>query len=110
MTDKIIHSIIEILDKSYPVRCQESEVASLQTAAAFLNDKIKAVRDSGKVANPERIFIVTALNLTHELLQLQQQKSTLADLIQQRISQLQEKLDFAVKKNPEQQELVYTTE
>jgi cell division protein ZapA len=107
--DKIVHSIIEILDKSYPVRCQESEVASLQEAALYLNEKIQTVKDSGKMISPERMVIVAALNLTHELLQSQKQKSSLADLIQHRIGQLQEKLDFAVNQTS-QQELVYTTE
>jgi len=109
MTQKIIHSIIEILDKSYPVRCRESELASLQEAAAYLNEKIQTVKNAGKIGNTERILIVTALNLTHELLQANQQKTTLTDLIQQRIGHLQDKLDTAINKE-KQMELVYTSE
>jgi len=44
MTDKIVTTSIEILGKLYPVRCQESEVNSLQLAADLLNQKMSEVQ------------------------------------------------------------------
>ena len=98
MTDKIVNSTIEILGKYYPVRCTESEVESLQQAAEYLSQKMAEVQEAGKIVNPERIFIVTALNIAHELLQSNRQKLSLANCVQQRISQLQDKLDGAINK------------
>jgi len=109
MTEKTINTTIEILGKFYPVRCQESEAKSLQQAAEYLNNQMKDVQDSGKAINLERIAIITALNMAHQLLQIDQQKSGLMSKINQRIAHLQDKLDSAINKTM-QTELVYTGE
>jgi cell division protein ZapA len=109
MTDKIVNSTIEILGKFYPIRCKEPELKSLQQAAEYLNQKMMEVQDSGKVINLERIAIITALNITHQFLQLDQQKLGLVTRINQRITQLQDKLDTAIKTTQTQTEF-YTTE
>lgn len=109
MTDKIVSTTIEILGKTYPVRCSESELKSLQQAAVFLNQKMLEVKESGKAINLERIAIITALNMSYQFLQLDQQKNGIMNKINQRISQLQDKLDTAINKTS-QTELVYTPE
>ena len=109
MTDNIISSTIEILGKYYPIRCPESELASLQEAATFLNQKMIDVQDSGKVINLERIAIITALNIAHDYLQLDQQKSSFMSKISQRISSLQDRLD-TVMHETRQTEMIYTAE
>lgn len=109
MTTKIVSTTIEILGKYYPIRCSESELASLQQAAAFLNQKMTEVQESGKVINLERIAIITALNISHQFLQLDQQKSSLTDKINQRITQLQNKIETAISQ-PLETELIYTAE
>jgi cell division protein ZapA len=109
MTDKIVSTTIEILGKLYPIRCQESELGSLQQAAELLNQKMNEVKESGKVINLERIAIITALNIAHQFLQLDQQKHHHANKINQRITQLQDKLDASINKTL-QTELIYTTE
>ena len=109
MTSKTISTTIEILGRLYPVRCLESELKSLQEAAKFLNEKMSDVQESGKVINLERIAIITALNIAHQFLHMDQQKSSLMERINQRISKIQERLDTAA--NPSlQTELIYTTE
>ena len=109
MTNKIVSTTIEILGRLYPIRCQEAELNSLQAAAEFLNEKMSAVQESGKAINLERIAIITALNIAHQFLQMDEQKSNLMDKINQRISQIQDRLDSAMHK-PAQTELIYTTE
>ncbi len=108
--NKTIGASIEILGRLYPIRCPESEVESLQQAADFLNEKMTEVQKSGKINNLERIAIITALNIAHQLLQLDQQKTSLVGKINQRIAHLQDKLETAINKNPQQTELIYTTE
>jgi cell division protein ZapA len=109
MTNKTVNTIVEILGKPYPIRCPESELQSLQEAADYLNRKMAEIQESGKVINLERIAIITALNIAHQFLQMDQQKDTLMSKINQRISTLQDKLDTAIKK-PMQTELIYVTE
>ncbi|RDI46526.1 cell division protein ZapA [Aquicella lusitana] len=109
MTDKIITTTIDILGKLYPIRCPESELKSLQQAAAFLNQKMLEVKESGKAINVERIAIITALNIAYQFLQSDQQKTSLMSKINQRITLLQDKLDTTINKAM-QTELIYTAE
>ncbi|MDP2227685.1 MAG: cell division protein ZapA [Moraxellaceae bacterium] len=57
-----------ILDKSYRINCPENEQESLRASALFLDRKMREIRGSGKVVGLERIAVITALNISHELL------------------------------------------
>ena len=59
---------IKILDRDLRVACPEDEREELLDAVAYLDRKMREIRDSGKVASIERIAIMAALNITHELL------------------------------------------
>jgi cell division protein ZapA len=109
MTDKQVSTIIEILGKSYPIRCLEPELNLLQQAAAFLNQKMSEVQDSGKAINLERIAIITALNIAHQFLQIDEQKSNFVNKISERLTQLQNRLDIVISP-PLSAELIHTTD
>lgn len=57
-----------ILDKSYRINCPESEQDSLRASAQYLDRKMREIRAAGKVIGLERIAVIAALNITHELL------------------------------------------
>ncbi len=59
---------IKILDRPFKVSCKENEKADLLTTVNFLNEKMKDIQKSGNVIGLERIAVMTALNLAHELL------------------------------------------
>ncbi|HFD92538.1 MAG TPA: cell division protein ZapA [Gammaproteobacteria bacterium] len=63
---------IKILDKEFRVSCPEEERAELQASARYLNQKMKEVRDTGKVIGMDRIAIMAALNIAHDLLRCQE--------------------------------------
>ena len=109
MIDKTLTTTVEILGKLYSIRCLESELKSLQQAAALVNQKMTEIQTSGKAINLERIAIITALNITHQFLQSDQQKSSLVDRINHQLLQLQNKLDQAINQ-PKEMELLYSTE
>ncbi|HXW60196.1 MAG TPA: cell division protein ZapA [Myxococcota bacterium] len=109
MTEEIIHTTVNILGKTYPVRCRESEVAALHKAASYLHDEMLRVQSSGKVINLERIAIITALNLAYQLLEQDQQRSQLISNINQKINQLEDKMDTATVAS-RQLEMVYSEE
>ena len=57
-----------ILDKSYRINCPENEQESLRASAQYLDRKMRDIRGGGKVIGLERIAVIAALNITHELL------------------------------------------
>ncbi len=59
---------IDILDKSYQVACEPEQEAELIQAASDLDDQMRAIRSTGKVIGLERVAIMAALNLSHQVL------------------------------------------
>ena len=66
---------VHILDKEYVFACKEDEEQGLREAASYLDKSMKKIRSSGKVHGPDRIAVMAALNITHELLQTGNAKS-----------------------------------
>ena len=59
---------IKILDRELRVACPENEREELLDAVTYLDRKMREIRDSGKITSVERIAIMAALNIAHELL------------------------------------------
>lgn len=59
---------ITIMGREFRVACAEEEQAGLLEAVDYLNKKMLEIRDAGKVIGLERIAIMAALNVAHELL------------------------------------------
>ena len=57
-----------IMGREFRVACPEEEQAGLLEAVDYLNRKMLDIRDAGKVIGLERIAIMAALNIAHELL------------------------------------------
>ncbi len=67
-------TMITIDNKSYEINCPPEEVEALHTAAALLDDKIRAFRQNHGSAMPlERLAVITALNMSHEQLEQDRQ-------------------------------------
>lgn len=60
--------VVRILDREYQVACPPEERDALSSAAKQLDDRMRAIRASGHVIGLERIAVMAALNLSHELL------------------------------------------
>jgi cell division protein ZapA len=63
---------VQLLGKEYPIACPEDEQHDLLLAARYLDDKMRQIRDNGRVIGTERIAVMAALNIAHELLQCYQ--------------------------------------
>jgi cell division protein ZapA len=59
---------VMILDREFRVACPDDEKAELLEAVGYLDKKMREIRDAGKIASTERIAIMAALNIAHELL------------------------------------------
>ena len=60
---------VRILDREYTVGVNEDERQSLTIAAKTLDARMRELRGGNKLAAPDRLAILTALNLAHELQQ-----------------------------------------
>ena len=66
--NKIEPLTIKIMEKEYRIGCPEEEKDNLRASADLLNDKINEIKQQGSVIGTERIAIMTALNMSHEIL------------------------------------------
>lgn len=85
---------VKILDKEYLIACPDEARLQLERAAKHLDDKMREIRNSGKVHGTERIAVMAALNITHDL----QQGSQISEDTSKRLQDLDEKLDAALSK------------
>ena len=59
---------VTILDREFHVACGEDERAGLLEAVSYLDKRMREIREGGKTTSVERIAVMAALNITHELL------------------------------------------
>jgi len=88
--------IVQILDKDYRVACQDGQQDSLLASARFLDQKMREIRSGGRVIGTDRIAVMTALNLAHELLEFQRERDQLGESFGRRIKALREKVEVAL--------------
>ncbi len=63
---------IRILDKEYQVNCQPDEREALERSAKLLNEKMEEIRRGSHIIGLERIAVMAALNLAHDLIRTEQ--------------------------------------
>jgi cell division protein ZapA len=63
---------VTIFGRQYKVACSEDERPELLEAVGYLDKKMREIRDRGKVAGVDRIAVMAALNIAHELLRERQ--------------------------------------
>ena len=88
--------LIRILDKEYRIACDESERDALLASARLVDHRMREIRDSGKVIGTDRIAVMVALNIAHDLYQTERVEHTGTEDLQLRIRTLQEKIEAAL--------------
>jgi len=89
---------VTLLGRTYRVACEEKERESLLQAVAYLDAKMNDIRTAGKVAGSERIAVMAALNVAHELLSLRIGGGFDLGKAKRRISTIESKIDAAIAK------------
>lgn len=59
---------VTIMGREFRVACSPDEQEQLLAAVDYLDNKMREIRDAGKVIGVERIAIMAALNITNEFL------------------------------------------
>ena len=67
----IVPVSVKIFGKEYTVACPEGQEQALILSAKRVDQEMKLIRESGKVLGTDRIAVMVALNLAHELLNQQ---------------------------------------
>ncbi len=87
---------VELLGRTYRVACNDGEREALMQAVAYLDGKMNEIRVAGKVTGGERIAVMAALNIAHELLSTKLGGGYDIGQIKRRIATLDGKLDAAL--------------
>ena len=90
---------VQILGKPYQVSCPEEDVEALSASARFLDGKMASIKGSGKIIGLDRIAVMAALNIAHELLNTESTVEQTGNALDQRFSQLVYRLDLALAKH-----------
>ena len=87
---------VDILDREYQFACKAEEREALKAAAVFLNERMSSIKDAGRLMSLERIAVMTALNLSDELLKMQKIEKHRQETVDNRIRMLANELDDAL--------------
>jgi cell division protein ZapA len=87
---------VQILDREFQFACPVEERKALQEAARYLDERMRAIKGEGRLMALERIAVMTALNLTDELLRLKKLEEHRQHNVDSRIRMLADQLDDAL--------------
>jgi len=90
---------VHILEKEYLVACPEDEQHDLMRSADYLDRKMREIRDAGKIVGSDRIAVMAALNIAHELLTQGEGSNLLDPVVSNRLKGIQEKIEDALYKS-----------
>lgn len=84
---------VKILDREYTVGVEPGEREGLTAAAHLLDARMREIRGGNRMAAIDRVAVLAALNLAHELLQLRSQSEQRDQVLNQTLGELNRKLD-----------------
>ena len=84
---------VQLLDREYTVGVEPEGRDSLMAAAKLLDGKMREVRGANRMAAVDRVAVLAALNLAHELQQLRNDNRERDREITRTLDALQRKLD-----------------
>jgi cell division protein ZapA len=99
MTDRSVRVSVRILEKEYPVSCLPEERSELLDSAEYLNSKMREIRDGGNIIGLDRIAVMAALNLAHELLRLRNGADGTQSDVGHKVRQMRERVETALTKS-----------
>jgi cell division protein ZapA len=84
---------VNILDREFLIGCTPDEKAGLIAAAGYLDAKMREIRNNARSAGVDRIAVMAALNIAHELMQLRAHNDSDNGALAQHLQMLRAKLD-----------------
>ncbi|TAN06211.1 MAG: cell division protein ZapA [Rhodanobacteraceae bacterium] len=96
MTDETVTVTVKLLDREFMVGCKPDEREGLLAAVEHLNQKMREIRHASRSPGYDRIAVLAALDITHELLMLRRSQNALSDSAGEHITMLRRKLEDAL--------------
>lgn len=90
---------VRILEKEFLVACPMEERSALLDSAEYLNQRMRDIRDSGKVVGYDRIAVIAALNLANDLLRLQSKEQRSDADAAAKVRSMRERIDAALARD-----------
>ena len=97
MTAPLVRVSVRILEKEYQVACLPEERSELLDSAEFLNGKMRDIRDAGNIVGLDRIAVMAALNLAHELLKRNRNEAIESE-VTERVREMRERVESALSR------------
>jgi cell division protein ZapA len=91
---------IKLIDREFLVACEPEEREGLIQAAAFLDARMRKLRRASKIPGFDRLAVLAAMDITHELLELRNQQGTSASTLAGDLARLRQKLETAMERSP----------
>ena len=91
---------VTILGRQFRVACTDEEKPELLKAVSYLDGKMREIRGSGKVIGVERIAIMAALNMAHELLSVRVDGVDLGE-VRRRMTEMRTMIDEVLSSQDE---------
>ena len=92
---------VKLLDKEYTISSPDAAEAELLASADYLNQKMQDIRGSGKIIGLERIAVMAALNMSHELIKSHEQQR---QNIETNLRRLGQKIDHSLTRHSNRDE------
>ena len=96
MIEKITQISVRILDKEYQVACPPEERTDLLDSAEVLNEKMREIRDSGRIVGLDRIAVMAALNMANDLIHAQARDQELEGGVSDRLKLISDRVDHVL--------------
>jgi len=93
MNKKPIPVSLTIMGKEYKIACAPDEQSDLLQSAQNLDVQMRQMRDSGKVAGADKIALMAALNLAHELQLMKTQNEMLNKSLSECLTKMSHKIE-----------------
>lgn len=87
---------VSILDRDYGVSCPPEEVEDLKDSARLLDERMRDIRRSGKIVGMDRIAVMAALNIAHDLIKCRAELANQDRITERQLSRLNEKIERAL--------------
>ncbi len=84
---------VRILDREFTVGVEAGERDNLMAAAQLLDTRMREIRGNNKMAALERVAVLAALNLAHDLLQARHGDRSDTQSITRALGEMNRKLD-----------------
>lgn len=92
---------VKILGRELQVNCPDGQEHELMDAAYYLDQTMHSIRKQGRVIGLERIAMMAALNIAHELLQVRSQREDYINTVNHGLQRLTEKLNHCLSPEAE---------